>query len=215
MKKSLQFSYETSYYLSHEPTGKEQEVWIVLHGYGQLAEFFIRKFIPHASENRLFIAPEGTNHNYLKDFQGRVGANWMTSYQRETAIANNHRYLNGMMEEVLSAFEQAPRIHLLGFSQGAATGTRWASHWKGKLDSLILWGGGFAHDLALEVAKEKFADTAMILVYGLEDELVTEESKKRQEELLFELGKPINLLSFSGGHELDPQMLERIINQGF
>ena len=215
MKKSLQFSYETSYYLSHEPTGKEHEVWIVLHGYGQLAEFFIRKFIPHASENRLFIAPEGTNHNYLKDFQGRVGANWMTSYQRETAIANNHRYLNGMMEEVLSAFEQAPRIHLLGFSQGAATGTRWASHWKGKLDSLILWGGGFAHDLALEVAKEKFADTAMILVYGLEDELVTEESKKRQEELLFELGKPINLLSFSGGHELDPQMLERIINQGF
>ena len=119
------------------------------------------------------------------------------------------------MEEVLSAFEQAPRIHLLGFSQGAATGTRWASQWKGKLDSLILWGGGFAHDLALEVAKEKFADTAMILVYGLEDELVTEESKKRQEELLFELGKPINLLSFSGGHELDPQMLERIINQGF
>ena len=215
MKKSLQFSYETSYYLSHEPTGKEQEVWIVLHGYGQLAEFFIRKFIPHASENRLFIAPEGTNHNYLKDFQGRVGANWMTSYQRETAIANNHRYLNGMMEEVLSAFEQPPRIHLLGFSQGAATGTRWASQWKGKLDSLILWGGGFAHDLALEVAKEKFADTAMILVYGLEDELVTEESKKRQEELLFELGKPINLLSFSGGHELDPQMLERIINQGF
>jgi predicted esterase len=215
VKKSLQFSYETSYYLSHEPTGKEQEVWIVLHGYGQLAEFFIRKFIPHASENRLFIAPEGTNHNYLKDFQGRVGANWMTSYQRETAIANNHRYLNGMMEEVLSAFEQPPRIHLLGFSQGAATGTRWASQWKGKLDSLILWGGGFAHDLALEVAKEKFADTAMILVYGLEDELVTEESKKRQEELLFELGKPINLLSFSGGHELDPQMLERIINQGF
>ena len=214
MKKSLQFSYETSYFLSHEPTGKEQEVWIVLHGYGQLADFFIRKFIPHASEHRLFIAPEGTNHNYLKNFQGRVGANWMTSYQRETAIANNHRYLNGMMEEVLSAFEQAPRIHLLGFSQGAATGTRWASQWKGTLDSLILWGGGFAHDLALEVVKEKFAATAVILVHGLEDELVTEEGKKRQGELLLELGKPLNLLTFPGGHELDPQMIERIINQG-
>ena len=180
-----------------------------------MAEFFIRKFIPHASENRLFIAPEGTNHNYLKDFQGRVGANWMTSYQRETAIANNHRYLNGMMEEVLSAFEQVPRVHLLGFSQGAATGTRWASQWKGTLDSLVLWGGGFAHDLALEVAKEKFAATAVILVHGLEDELVTEESKKRQEELLLELGKPLNLLTFSGGHELDSEMVERIINQGF
>lgn len=215
MKKSIQFTYETSYFLSHEPTGKEQEIWIVLHGYGQLAEFFIRKFIPHASENRLFIAPEGTNHNYLKDFQGRVGANWMTSYQRETAIANNHRYLNGIMEEVLSAFKQVPSIHLLGFSQGAATGTRWASQWKGTLDSLVLWGGGFAHDLALEAAKEKFTTTAVILVHGLEDELVTDESKKRQEELLLALGKPLNLLNFFGGHELDPQMVERIINQGF
>ena len=215
MKKSIQFQYETPYFQSHEPTGKEEAIWIVLHGYGQLAEFFIRKFLPHASENRLMIAPEGTNHSYLKDFQGRVGANWMTSYQRETAIANNHRYLNGMMEEVLSALDQIPRVHLLGFSQGAATGTRWDSQWKGTLDSLVLWGGGFAHDLALEVAKEKFAATAVILVHGLEDELVTEESKKRQEELLLELGKPLNLLIFSGGHELDPEMVERIINQGF
>ena len=215
MKKSIQFTYETPYFLSHEPTGKEQEVWIVLHGYGQLAEFFIRKFLPHASENRLFIAPEGTNHSYLKDFQGRVGANWMTSYQRETAIANNHRYLNRMMEEVLSAFEKVPRVHLLGFSQGAATGTRWASQWKGTLDSLILWGGGFAHDLALEVAKEKFAATAVILVHGLEEELATEESKKRQEELLLELGKPLKLMSFSGGYELDSLTLEKIINKGF
>lgn len=215
MKKSIQFPYETPYSLSHEPTGKENEVWIVLHGYGQLAEFFIRRFLPHASAERLFIAPEGTNHSYLKDFQGRVGANWMTSYNREAAIANNHRYLNRMMEEVLSAFEQVPRIHLLGFSQGAATGTRWASQWKGTLDSLILWGGGFAHDLALELAKEKFASTEVILVHGLEDELVTEESKKRQEELLLVLGKPLKLLTFSGGHELESQMVERIINQEF
>jgi predicted esterase len=215
VKKSIRFQYETPYYQSHEPTGKEQEVWIVLHGYGQLAAFFIRKFIPFASEERLFIAPEGTNHSYLKDFQGRVGANWMTSYQRETAIANNHRYLNRMMDEVLSDFEQVPRIHLLGFSQGAATATRWASQWEGSLDSLVLWGGGFAHDLALEVAKEKFASTEVILVHGLEDELVTEESKKRQEELLLELGKPLNLVTFSGGHEIDPKTVERIINQGF
>ena len=215
MKKSIQFQYETPYFQSHEPTGKEQAIWIVLHGYGQLAEFFIRKFIPFASEERLFIAPEGTNHSYLKDFQGRVGANWMTSYQRETAIGNNHRYLNGMMDEVLSDFEQVPRIHLLGFSQGAATATRWASQWEGSLDSLILWGGGFAHDLVLEVAKEKFASTEVILVHGLKDELVTEESKKRQEELLLELGKPLNLVTFSGGHEIDLKTVERIINQGF
>ncbi len=119
------------------------------------------------------------------------------------------------MEEVLSAFKQVPRFHLLGFSQGAATATRWASQWEGSLDSLILWGGGFAHDLVLEVAKEKFAATEVILVHGLEDKLVTEESKKRQEELILDLGKPLNVLTFSGGHEIDPKTVERIINQGF
>jgi predicted esterase len=215
VKKSLQFSYEAPYFLSHEPTGQEKAIWIILHGYGQLAEFFIRKFLPHASENRLFIAPEGTNHSYLQEFQGRVGANWMTSYNRETAIANNHRFLNRMMDELLLHFSNPPRIHLLGFSQGAATGTRWASQWSGRLDSLVLWGGGFAHDLVLNLAKEKFASTEVLLVHGVQDELITEESKKRQEALLIELGKPLNLLTFDGGHEINPVMLEKIINQGF
>jgi len=213
VKKSLQFPYEAPYFLSHEPTGKEQEVWIVLHGYGQLAEFFIRKFIPFSSPNQLFIAPEGTNHAYLQEFQGRVGANWMTSYNRETAIANNHRFLNQLIEELLSKFTQLPRIHLLGFSQGAATATRWASEWSGTIDSLVLWGGGFAHDIELNLAKQKFVHTAVFLVYGTEDKLITEESKKRQEELLLTLGKPSNVLTYAGGHEINPSLLEKILNK--
>lgn len=213
MKKSLHFSYETPYFLSHDPSGTEQDVWLVLHGYGQLAEFFIRKFLPFASPDRLIVAPEGTNYNYLKEFQGRVGANWMTSYQRELAIANNHRLLNQLMESLLSQFANLPRVHLLGFSQGAATGTRWASQWTGHLKTMVLWGGGFAHDLALDLAKEKFAHTDIRVVLGDRDELITEESKKKQTELLELLGRPLNLLTFSGGHELDTALLEKIITR--
>lgn len=215
MKKSLSFSYETPYYLSQDPTGKEQEVWIVLHGYGQLAEFFIRKFLPYASSDLLVVAPEGTNHNYLNEFQGRVGANWMTSYQREMAIANNHRMLNQLMNDLLSKFTNAPKIHLLGFSQGAATGTRWASQWAGHLETMVLWGGGFAHDLTLEVAKEKFAATEILVVLGERDELITEESKKKQVDLLEALDKPLKLLTFPGGHELDSNLLDKIIHHRF
>jgi len=215
VKKSLSFSYETPYYLSQDPTGKEQEVWIVLHGYGQLAEFFIRKFLPYASSDLLVVAPEGTNHNYLNEFQGRVGANWMTSYQREMAIANNHRMLNQLMNDLLSKFTNPPKIHLLGFSQGAATGTRWASQWAGHLETMVLWGGGFAHDLTLEVAKEKFAATEILVVLGERDELITEESKKKQVDLLEALDKPLKLLTFPGGHELDSNLLDKIIHHRF
>jgi predicted esterase len=215
VKKSIIFPYEAQYSVSHEPSGKERELWLVFHGYGQLAEFFIRKFLPFDSEDRLIIAPEGTNYSYIKEFQGRVGANWMTKHERETAIANNHRFLDLLMEEILNRFETAPKIHVLGFSQGAATSTRWASCWSGQLDTLVLWAGGFAADLSLNLGREKFENTQVILVFGNQDEWIREDQVKQQEELVIGLGKPLISLKFEGGHELKDGLLGKIINQNF
>lgn len=212
MKRSLIFEYEAHFAVSHEPSGYETEIWLVLHGYGQLAEFFIRKFLPFDTKDRLVIAPEATNYSYLKDFQGRVGANWMTKHEREVAIANNHRYLNLLMEEILKNFKNLPKIHVLGFSQGAATASRWASQWSGQVDTLVLWAGGFAHDLSLDLSKEKFEKTHLILAYGEQDEFIKDEHLLQQNEWIKALGKSLITCSFQGGHELEPQALEKIIN---
>jgi predicted esterase len=80
---------------------------------------------------------------------------------------------------------------------------------------MVLWGGGFAHDLTLEVAKEKFAATEILVVLGERDELITEESKKKQVDLLEALDKPLKLLTFPGGHELDINLLDKIIHHRF
>lgn len=215
MKKSILFSYEAHYYISHEPSGKEKELWLVFHGYGQLAEFFIRKFLPFDSEDRLIIAPEGTNYSYLKEFQGRVGANWMTKHEREVAIANNHRYLNVLTGKIMEKFEHLPKVNVLGFSQGAATSTRWASQWNNQIDTLVLWAGGFAQDLSLDFCREKFEHTNLILAFGEKDELIQEEQKKQQMKLVETLGKRLTVLMFEGGHELDIQLLDKIFNQKF
>lgn len=37
----------------------EREVWFVLHGYGQLADRFLRHFDPIDDGTRLIVAPEG------------------------------------------------------------------------------------------------------------------------------------------------------------
>lgn len=217
MKRTISFPYEAHFSLSHEPSGLEKELWIVFHGYGQLAEFFLRKFQSFDSPERLFLAPEGTNYGYLKDFQGRVGANWMTKYERETAIENNHRYLDRLLKEILSTFQKAPKIHVLGFSQGAATATRWAARWQHSVQTLVLWAGGFAHDLELDLAKSQFLDTQVILVYGDSDEYLTEESQTKQKEMLQDLGKQAIHLQFHGGHELPTEMIQKIMtfeNQG-
>ncbi|SEG32540.1 alpha/beta hydrolase [Algoriphagus boritolerans] len=213
MKQSIRFEYESHYFLSQEPTFRENEIWLVVHGYGQLAEFFIRKFKSFFSEDRLFIAPEGTNYNYLEGFQGRVGANWMTKHERETAIENNHRLLDTLIDSYLDHYEKKPKINVLGFSQGAATATRWASVWKGKIDTLVLWSGGFAHDLNLDVANDAFAETDLILVLGEKDELITPESIQMQDELIAGLGKEVMRLFFEGGHQLDTDVLKKIINR--
>lgn len=212
MKKSFRFDYEAHYSLSHEPTFQEKEIWLVLHGYGQLAEFFLRKFGRFFSTDRLFIAPEGTNYTYLEGFQGRVGANWMTRHEQETAIENNHRFLDSLLDSVLSGYVTPPPIHVLGFSQGAATAARWASRWKGEIRTLVLWAGGFALDLSLENTRTKFQNTTVILALGDRDEMITSESIQKQEELIVQLKKEVIRVSYSGGHELDSDVLEKIIN---
>lgn len=210
LKKRIRVDFEAEYCLSHEPTFKETEVWILFHGYGQLAEFFIRKFIPFDTSDRLFIAPEATNYSYLKDFQGRVGANWMTSHERELAIENNHRYLDQLLEQILSRFEYPPIVNVFGFSQGVATATRWASRWTGNVNEFILWAGGFAHDLELDLSKKKFEKTALTSVLGDQDEFVTPENLQKQRDLINSLGKEVKKISFSGGHIIDSEVLKCI-----
>lgn len=211
MNKTLIFPYEAHYAISHEPTGLERELWVVLHGYGQLSEFFLRKFLPFDSADCLILAPEGTNYGYLKGFQGKVGANWMTKYQREKAIQNNHRYLDLLLEDVLSRFTIPPKIHILGFSQGAATATRWASCLAFPVQTLVLWAGGFAHDLELNLAKSQFSNTRIIMVSGDRDEFLTSESQKKQEEMLQGIDKEAVHLKFKGGHELPAEIVQKVM----
>jgi predicted esterase len=212
VKQSILFEYEAQYHLSQEPTFQEEELWLVLHGYGQLAEFFVRKFKPVFSPQRLFVAPEGTNYHYLEGFQGRVGANWMTKHERETAIANNHRFLNTLIDSLLAKYLRRPTVHVLGFSQGAATATRWASHWDGKIATMVLWAGGFALDLDLKVTRGAISQTDVVLALGDQDKLISPDLIRKQEELISNLGIEVRQLSYSGGHEIEASMLEKIIN---
>lgn len=211
MKKTVEFSFEASYYVSHEPNFQEEDIWLVFHGYGQLAAFFIQKFRLFDAYKRLIIAPEGTNYTYIKGFDGRVGANWMTTHERDLAFANNHRYLDELVRQVMHKFQgKKPRIHILGFSQGAATATRWASRGSVKIASLVLWAGGFAADLNMDFAQETFLETAITVVVGSKDQLMTEESLSKQDVFLSKLGKKHKKIVFFGGHELNFDVLENI-----
>jgi hypothetical protein len=44
MQKELTFQFKARYFSSGAVTPTTKHIWFVLHGYGQLAEYFIRKF---------------------------------------------------------------------------------------------------------------------------------------------------------------------------
>jgi predicted esterase len=111
-----------------EPSAATHQLWLVAHGYGQLAEYFIRHFKSvHAAdpEGTVVVAPEALSRFYLAGNEGRVGASWMTTADRQAEIADQSAYLNALLAQLLAACPPDVRVTVLGFSQGTATVSRW------------------------------------------------------------------------------------------
>lgn len=210
MKASVTYLHRGHYSMSHLPNRDEKEILIAFHGYGQLAEYFLKKFEPLFREDRLVVVPEATNYAYQQGFSGRVGAIWMTSHERESAIENNNHYLNEILESVLIKYKQKPVVKVIGFSQGAATASRWVSQLSFKVDTLVLWSGGFAHDLDVSRAAQNLKDTKVVVVLGDSDPMITSESIQKQNEFIASLPFEVERLEFKGGHDINLPLLKSI-----
>ena len=87
------------YYLSENYSHKKK-LLIALHGYGQLAQYFAKKF-DQLPEDYALLVPEGMHRFYLQGSSGRVGASWMTKDGREFDIEDNLNYLNQLLSHVM------------------------------------------------------------------------------------------------------------------
>src|SRR5512132_550870 len=128
------------YYTLGASNGAPKVIWFVIHGYGQLAGQFIRYFADIAADDVLVVAPEAMNRYYLvtpdkTPARDRpVGATWMTREDRESEIADYVEYLDTLFDEVASeAIKFGARVNVIGFSQGTATASRWATHGRATL----------------------------------------------------------------------------------
>lgn len=193
-------------------TAAVRAVWIVCHGYGQLAHRFVRDFEAVASPHALVVAPEGLHRFYIDPppapaAKRRVGATWMTREARETDIRDYVAYLDRVREQFVPA---GARLYALGFSQGTATAFRWAVLGAAAPDVLILWAGEVPPDVDLVPAAGRLRNTRLIVVYGRQDELVPEVMLRTQLTRLDEAGIKYELHAYDGGHELDPHLLAEL-----
>jgi predicted esterase len=183
---------------------KASHLLIVLHGYGQLAEFFIRKF-NDVPENYLVIAPEGMHRFYLNGTSGRVGASWMTKEDRESDIRDNLIWLNQLLNE-LKAKKKFEKIILLGFSQGGATAARWYYSIKNEFNHLILWASVFPPDVE---KPENSNNSENYFVIGNQDEFFSTEQQNQEISFYSNLG--FQTQTFDGKHDIEIDCLNRIL----
>jgi predicted esterase len=181
----------------------DREVWIVLHGYGQLAARFLGRFEPIDDGTRLIVAPEGLSRFYLSEdpAERRVGATWMTREDRIAEIEDYVRYLDAVYADVVRS---ATSVTVLGFSQGATTACRWVALGTSKIERLIVWGGEVPSDVDMRRAQR------LTLVYGSRDEYFTSKVVAATEARLKEQGVGYDLVPFDGGHEIDAAVLKKV-----
>ncbi|WP_338812526.1 alpha/beta hydrolase [Bernardetia sp. Wsw4-3y2] len=216
-KKTISFSHQARYLTFGSLSNKTEYIWIVFHGYGQLAEYFIKKFeglnSKYNPEQHYIIAPQGLSTAYLESFTGRVGANWMTKHDRELDIENNLHYLESLMNselnDIASIDTTEKKIIVLGFSQGAATASRWIAHTKFEISEFLVWGGMIAHDID-SIFYKKMKDK-ITLFYGDKDEFISEEGLKTSLMKLENLGITPNLVPYKGTHKIYTDVLKKFI----
>jgi len=132
-------------------------------------------------------------------------------WHRLSEIDDYVRYLDALHAEVFARVARgAVTLHLLGYSQGAATACRWAARGAARVDRLILWAGEVPPDLDLAAAADRLRRLRLLFVLGRKDEYITPKVVAREEERLRSHGIPYEVRWFEGGHEIDPGVLQEL-----
>lgn len=198
---------KTARYYVLKPEGVEPKaVMFALHGYMQLAKYFTPKFNVLRDLGFIIVGPEALSRAYISGSEGRIGASWMTREDRLTDIADYCAYLEQLAEYFKDDFNGMP-IHLLGFSQGAATACRWFGSSQIQFKSLTLFASIFPPDFDFEVANEKLKQTTCIMAIGNEDEYLSDEKFEDQLRWLKSKGVFPNVIKFEGTHEINEEVL--------
>lgn len=191
------------YYSFGSFTEEIDEIWYVLHGYGQRAEDFIKNFTPIAREGILIIAPEALSRFYTKGFAGDVGASWMTREDRTNEIQDHIRYLDNLYAEFGLMMKHRPKRRIgFGFSQGCPALLRWQAEGRSPVDEIVVWSGDVPRDLAFAKFKSNTQQARKWLVNSHTDEFITPKIYRESQELLLSNQIDFQTMNFDGGHRI-------------
>jgi predicted esterase len=171
------------------------------HGYRENAATHMAALerIP-GSEAWLIAAVQGLHRFYTKG--GDVVASWMTSEDRELAIADNIAYARAAVDAIRAEFGPSDTLVFAGFSQGTAMAFRAAAHIPAS--GLIALGADVPPDVAAGTAVPL---PPVLYGRGRRDDLYTADLHAKDVTTLARLGVTVESVTFEGGHEWTPDFL--------
>ena len=193
---------QARYYTLGELNAKTTQIYIVLHGYGQLASQIIRKFDKMPSDV-FIIAPEGLSRFYWDGTKGHVGASWMTKEDRNYEIEEYCNFLQAVFDHFILSMPNNALVNVLGFSQGGATAMRWLLlKQPSKINNIILWGSDTPPELDYKNTQSYLSDKELFWVYGNKDEYLPNQRIEQLEKRFVQFQLSPKTIVFEGGHEL-------------
>lgn len=207
------------YAVAGAPLESARRVWFALHGYGQLAERFLRPFAGVVPHDTAVVAPEGLSRFYLEAPRAdgahlqRVGATWLTRESRETEIRDALAWLELVRAETQGASRGPVSYGVLAFSQGVATAMRWIGATEFHPRAFVAWAGGVATDVQENTFRERVAQARLVVVSGEHDRLVTGDARQRMIDGMRALHPAVEEIRFDGDHALHPPTLARLLTE--
>ena len=199
------------------PVSEAAELWLVCHGYAQLASRFIRRFHCIDDGKRTIVAPEALSRFYVTGGSGphsdrdKVGASWMTREARDAEIDDQVRYLDTVLDRVLEGRSRDDILVVaLGFSQGAGPVCRWAARCALPPDHLVAWGAGVPLELLTGDAVRRLSRQSFTIVMGSNEPIADAGKVAAHRAQLDAAGISHRFVRYEGGHDIDSAVLARL-----
>lgn len=183
-------------------------IWLVTHGYGFLAQYFIQKFESLDPNEHFVVVPEALNRFYLDGLTGKVGASWMTKENRDEEINDYILYLDKVFE-TFCLHSKAKKV-VLGFSQGVATISRWLIYTNYKVESAVFWAGSIPEEV---LKTKKLNNYNNIFVVGDEDNFIPKDKIETLLESYRNNDLTFSQIFYKGGHTILTQPLFEVATQ--
>ena len=205
------------YYTFGQLSSATRYIWFCLHGYGQLAGSFIKRFESLNPTKHFVVAPEALSRFYwdgTTNFTNKPAATWMTSEDRLNEIKDYVNYLDSLYLHIMQAIDsELVTVNALGFSQGTATLSRWITNGRSPVHNLIFWAGQIAHDIDWQKAQESWKNTRIFTLYGNEDRFVIPHHIEQQKATLTQNGFDTTIIAFKGKHKVKKEALLELVNR--